>query len=193
MAGVAGRRGARRPAGAVETPDDLLCLVHCRDNLGDGVIGSETRAVTDNWYRARRRIDDLAAALTRRGTPLPRAKSLYRDIELEPMATAFTQWHLDRHHVVPDREVVETLVLEWLAGRLPGTEYAASPHRVEYQLNLISDWVDDPVTEAVRAIIPEWVLWLGEQSGIPDELVARSCEVAAGEPRTKSECPGALI
>jgi hypothetical protein len=184
-------RGAR-PA-AVERPDDLLCLVHCRDRLGGSVIGTETRALMDNWYRARRRIDDLAAALIRRGTPLPKAESLYRRVDPKPMATAFSDWYQDRHHVAPEWEVVETLVSEWLDGMLPGTEHAASPHRVGFQLSLISDWVKDPLTAAVQAIIPEWTRWLGEHAGIPDEFVARSCEVAAGRSRAPSECPGALL
>ena len=40
----------------------------------------------------------------------------------------------------------------------PGsTEHAVLPHRTRYFRELISDWQDDPVTDAAPALLPEWV------------------------------------
>jgi len=70
---------------------------------------------------------------------------------------------------------------EWLEGALPGTWHAASPHRAEYQLGLISDWIpDDPVTMEAKGLLPEWVRWNGEEAGLPEHLIDRSVAAAAG-------------
>jgi len=167
----------------VETAERLYCLVHC-DTGEETLRGTEPRAVMDNWFRARRRIHDLADALRKRGMPLPEATSLFRDIDTEPMAKAFTAWHLTRHGVEPDLEAVDALAAEWLEGTLPGTRHAASPHRAQYQLNLISDWMSEhPVTVAAKALLPEWVRWNGEQAGLPEHLIDRAVAVANGDPR----------
>jgi hypothetical protein len=99
----------------VETAERLLCLVHC--DSGEEILrGSELRTVLDNWFRARRRIHDLADALRKRGTPLPTARSLYHDLHTDPMAKAFTEWHVKRHGTEPDPEVAGALAQEWMEG-----------------------------------------------------------------------------
>jgi hypothetical protein len=87
----------------------------------------------DNWFRARRRVHDVADALRGRGMPLPKHRSLYHDRDTTPMAEAFTAWYDARHGTKPDPDAVEALAEEWLDGCLPGTEHAASPHRVRFQ------------------------------------------------------------
>ena len=57
-----------------------------------------------------------------------------------------------------------------------------SPHRSEYFRELIDDWSDDPVTDAVRALLPAWVRWNGEQAGVPASLLERA--VGAASART---------
>jgi hypothetical protein len=102
----------------IETAQRLLCLVHC--NCGEEVLrGSESRTVLDNWFRARRRIHDLAEALRKRGMPLPAARSLYHDLDTDPMAAAFTGWYVQRHGSEPDREAVGALAQEWMEAPCP--------------------------------------------------------------------------
>jgi hypothetical protein len=174
----------------VESAERLLCLVHC-DSGEDVLRGSESRTVLDNWFRARRRIHDLADALRKRGMPLPEARSLHHDLDTDPMAGAFTGWYVRRHGTEPDPEAVDALVQEWMEGTLPDTWHAVSPHRVEFQLALINDWIpDDPVTVAAKALLPEWVRWHGEQAGLSEHLVGRGVAVAAGGVRAASDCAG---
>ena len=81
---------------------------------------------------------------------------------------------------------------EWLEGAMPGTEHLASPHRVAFQLGLIGDWIpDDPITVGVQELMPEWVRFHGEQSGLPETLIAPAIAVATGGELPESECPGA--
>ncbi len=170
----------------VETSDRLVCLGHWDDGE-ESLSGNESRAVMDNWFRARRRHHDLAAALRKRGTPLPHAKSLYHDIDIAPMAEAFTDWYARRHGTKPDPDVVDAVAYEWCEGTLPGTWHAASPHRAQFQLDLISDWIPDPVTVGAKTLLPEWVRWNGEHSGLPEHLIERAVAVASGGPRSPAE------
>jgi len=95
------------------------------------------------------------------------------------MADPFAAWYAERHGHEPDREAVEALAWEWLEGMLPGTEHSVSPHRSEYFRELIDDWSDDPVTDAVRALLPAWVRWNGEQAGVPASLLERAAGAAS--------------
>jgi hypothetical protein len=74
---------------------------------------------------------------------------------------------------------VEALAYEWLEGMLPGTEHSVSPGRSESFRGLISDWLDDPITDAVLALLTEWVRWNGEQAGVPASLIERAVSAAA--------------
>lgn len=177
----------------VESAQRLLSLAHCE--IGEEILrGHESRTVMDNWFRAQRRIHDLADALRKRGMPLPRAESLYRDLDTDPMAAAFTEWYVQRHGSEPDPEGAGALAEEWMEGALPDTWHSASPHRAAFQLALISDWVpDDPVTVAARSLFPDWVRWHGEQAGLPEHLVDRAVAVAAGGARAASDCAGLRV
>lgn len=165
----------------VETTDRLACLAH---SDGEEMIGGfESRTRMDNWYRARRRHHDLADALRKRRTPLPVTESLYGNIDTEPLVAEFTAWHRKRHGDRPDPEMVDALAAEWLQGMLPGTLHAASPARIAHQLALIGDWFDDdPVTVGVKALMPAWARWHGEQAGLPEHLIERAVAAASGIP-----------
>ena len=155
------------------------------------IKGTESRAVTDNWFRARRRTQDLAQGLRRRGMALPAARSLFGDVDIEPMAEAFIAWHRRTYGTEPDPEAVDALAAEWLEGALPGTQHAASPHRARYLLTLIADWIaEDPVTVAAKALLPEWVRWNGEQAGLPEHLIRRAVAAAAQGPGLPAQCCG---
>jgi hypothetical protein len=187
---VGAAAGDAKPEPVIDA-DALACLVYWETGEMH-VTGSETRAVMDNWLRARRRAEDLADALQQRSVALPPAKNLYADIDTEPTVDAFTQWYAARHGTPPDGEVVGALAYEWLEGAMPGTEHLASPHRVAFQLGLIGDWVpDDPVTLGVQELMPEWVRFHGEQTGLPGALMTPAVAVATGGELPESECPGA--
>src|SRR6266851_410973 len=102
--------------------------------------------------------------------------------DVAPMADPFAKWYSERHGHEPGRDAVEALAEEWLEGMLPGTEHSVSPHRTEFFRELISDWRDDPVTDAALALLPEWVRWNGEQSGVPAPLIERAVSAASAGP-----------
>lgn len=162
----------------VETTEDLLPLVHLE--LDDRALsGSESRDAMNNWFRVNRRIFDVADALESKGMSLPRARSLY-DVDVDPLAEAFSKWHELRHGTRPDHEAVGALAEEWMEGTLPATWYTVSPRRMEFQCRLIGDWfTEDPVTIAVKELLPEWARWLGERAELPEHLVDRVVATAS--------------
>jgi hypothetical protein len=171
-----------------ERADQLLCLAHV--DAGEEILrGSESRTRMDNWFRANRRLHDLADALRKRGMPLPEATSLYRDINVEPAVGAFIDWYQARHGAEPDREAVTAVADEWHEGTLPETWQSISPHRAEHQLALINDWIDDEITIAAKTLLPDWVRWRGEQSDLPDHLVEAAVMVAEGKPHNADHFP----
>ncbi len=175
-----------------ETAEALQRLLYC--DIGEETLhGTESDAALDNWFRARRRIHDLADALGRRGMPLPETRSLYRDIDETPTAQAFTTWYVTRHGVQPDSEAVAALAYEWIEGILPETRHTVSPHRVRFHRALMNDWIDDPVTAAAKTLLPDWVRWYGEQAGLPEHLVGRAVAAATGSPGTPADCGAALL
>ena len=157
----------------VRSPEELLALVEVTRGH---VMGDESRAALDNWFRAPRRIEDLAAARPNRG--LPRARSLFDNIPLEAMSDAFTSWYVDRHHVQPDQVAVEDLAETWLEGALPETYHSVSPGRIRMMHALAGDWNDQSAAEAALALLPEWVRWHGEQAGVPVDLLEEAVRTA---------------
>ncbi len=163
----------------VRTSDQLSCLAHC-DVGGDEVMGDETRDRMDNWYRANRRVHDLAHALRRSPLLWSHSESLYSDLDTEPMVEEFSGWYTDRHGTGPDPEAVEGLAEEWLEGTLPETRYSISPHRISFRRTLIDDdWIPDhPATIAIKTLLGDWTRWLGERSGLPAELIDAATELS---------------
>jgi hypothetical protein len=174
----------------VQASDQLQCLAYSRvaDTL---VIGLESRAVMDNWFRSRRRLNELAPALRARGMPLPPGR-LLRNVDVGPAVEAFTAWFSERYGAEPHPYAAEAVATSWLEGTVPDATCVASPHRAEYQLALMSDWPDDMVTLGARTFLPEWIRWNGERSGLPEPAIEAAVAVASGRrPRAATECPEA--
>ncbi|RSM66203.1 hypothetical protein DMH03_03490 [Amycolatopsis sp. WAC 01376] len=135
------------------------------------IIGDESRAILDNWYRAERRYLALETALKNRGLRLPPSSSYDAGIDPTVMAVPFNAWHLETFGNEPDDLVVEELAAEWMEGVVPATWFAVSPDRLGHIRALIGDWADDPVRRAAQALLPTWARWLGERAGLPSTLV----------------------
>ncbi len=149
----------------VSGPEDLRCLSEVA--IGDfHVFGDESRVVMDNWFRAQRRIRDLADLL-------PSSGSLF-DVDPTAMIAEFTAWYENRRGAEPDPDAVASFAEQWMEGVLPETWYSVSPQRIHTQRELLGDWLrDDPVTLAAQDLLPDWVSWLSERAKLPDHLRER--------------------
>lgn len=162
----------------VRAADDLMCLVQC-ELATRAPEGIESRAMLSDWFRATRRFQDLADTLDGMGMTLPQPQFLY-DVDPTLIAGEFVEWWVQRHGVPPDLAAVDALAEEWMQGVLPSTWHSMSPDRVEFKRQLIDDWIpDDPTTVAVKALLPDWVRWHGEVSGLPEHLISRALAIVA--------------
>jgi hypothetical protein len=150
-----------------------------RNQVGISAEGLRPAPATAESPACPRRMRDIHEALREQGMVLPEYSPRYHDIDVAPMADPFAEWYSQRHGHQPDREAVEALAEQWLEGMLPGTEHSVSPHRSEYFRELIADWRDDPVTDMVLMLLPEWVRWNGEQAGVPAHLIERAAAAAS--------------
>jgi hypothetical protein len=176
----------------VDAPDNLHALVHWDDD-DETLKGDEPRAVMDNWFRARRRLHDLHAALRKRRTPLPAWRNLYRDVDADPAIEAFTTWYTLQHGTPPDPDAAAALAYEWLEGALPGTEKVVAPARITHIRALMSDWIpDDPVTIAAKTLLPDWIRWNAEHDHLPAHLLDHAVNAAnvATAPETRQPAAG---
>lgn len=155
----------------VEHIDQLDCLVHLRMDEAE-MPEIPDRSVTDNWFRAQRRLAELRGALRRSGTGPIVATSLY-DVDTEPAVEEFTRWYRSRHGAEPNREAVEGLAYEWMSGVIPETWFSVSPARLHHQCELIGDWIDDDVSRMAKTLLPAWVDWLTDRGGHPERLRAQ--------------------
>ena len=177
---------ADAPVTTVDDPADLRCLVELDTGDEMSIRGDEPRRVMDNWFRVHARIHRLTRTLNNQGRPLPARSSLYHDLDITVLAKPFTDWHMRTHGSAPDTEVVEALAEEWMEGALPETWFSASPARIRFQHELIADWIPDPVTLGVVALLPDWVRWLGERAGLPAHRMQPLLDAAR-------ETPGRLV
>jgi hypothetical protein len=166
-----------------QTGVEVLRCVRELELSEDFIRGDEPRAVWDEWLRAMRRVHDLSSALNRTGRAMPAERSLYHDYDPGPLTAQFRS-HLEqlRGGAPLDRteqEAVETLVGEWLEGTLPDTYYAVSPHRLQYQLELINDWREDKVTDTVKALLRDWVSFLAQASDLPADATQTALDTLA--------------
>jgi hypothetical protein len=116
--------------------------------------------------------------------PLPAPQPLFNDREdlISQLAGEFRAWCAVRHQTQPSAKAVEDLAHEWVQGRVPGAERVVAPERVEHMLALISAWVPDEATAEIVALLPDWVRCLGEQTHLPEPLIARSVATAGEDP-----------
>ena len=166
----------------VDDPADLRCLVEFDTGDEMSIRGDEPRRVMDNWFRVHARIHRLARTLRSQGRPLPAHSSLYHDLDITVLAQPFTDWHIRTYGGPPNPEVVEALAEEWMEGALPETWFSASPARIRFQRELIADWIPDPVTLGVVALLPDWVRWLGERADLPADRMQPLLDAARETP-----------
>lgn len=135
-------------------------------------MGDETRGQADEWFRAERRIHDLAAALRSTGFPVPARRSFF-DEDSTPLVEEFTEWHIGAHRGAPDPELTQLVAQEWQDGILPQTTYCVSPERLAYQLEIINDSYERETAAELQNLLRRWSRWLGERDGLPEHLLDR--------------------
>ncbi|MEV4576576.1 hypothetical protein AB0K16_25330 [Nonomuraea jabiensis] len=165
------------PASTQPTPCDqatarsLLDPLCRSDLLGALLLGSETQQLIAEHFRLRQRARALCESFI--AAPEPKSKQ-----DLNPIIDDFAAWLCDRDDHRPEREDIATLADTW--SRLPGPGYyACSPHRIEHTVILVADGYVKKYAEAILDLLPQWVEWCIERTGLTGELAERARQAAA--------------
>ncbi|NJP90397.1 hypothetical protein HCN51_13195 [Nonomuraea sp. FMUSA5-5] len=151
------------------TVRDLVDPLCRSDLLSALMIGTESRQFIAELFRQRQR----ARALCEPFTVAPEAGP-----DLIPIIDDFAAWLRDRDGRRPEREDVATLADNWSDLSGPGY-YACSPHRIEHTVILVADGYADEYAEAALDLLPEWVEWCIERTGLTGEPAERARQAAA--------------
>ncbi|AQZ69465.1 unnamed protein product [[Actinomadura] parvosata subsp. kistnae] len=168
--GVRAAPASTRPAPCDRaTVRDLLDPLCRADLLSVLMIGTESRQLVAEHFRQRQR----ARALCEPFTVAPEAGQ-----DLVPIIDDFAAWLRERNGPRPEREDVATLADNWSDLSGPGY-YACSPHRIEHTVILVADGYAEEYAEAALDLLPEWVEWCIERTGLADEPAERARQAAA--------------
>ncbi|SET18239.1 hypothetical protein [Nonomuraea wenchangensis] len=152
------------------TARDLLDPLCRSDLVGALLLGSESRQLIAEHFRLRQRARALCESFTVAPEPKPQQ-------DLNPIIDDFTSWLRDRDGRSPEREDVATLADNWSHLSGPGY-YSCSPHRIEHTVILVADGYIEKYAEAILDLLPQWVEWCIERTGLTGELAERSRRAA---------------
>jgi hypothetical protein len=174
--GVVGAPAARTTLSACDPAAAKSLLAPCLEAgpMAEMLQGGEPRELIREYYRLRRRARELIEAV---GGGEGDAFSL----DLTGERDAFLAWYAKQHDDVPDAEDAGTIVSEWGPHRQPGERslYGCSPHRVQMAAHLIRNGYREEDADAALCLLPDWVEWCIERSGL-DEAAADLSREAAG-------------
>jgi hypothetical protein len=161
------------PATAAPVPCDdatareMLNLLTRSDLLVTLLIDHESRQDIDEYFRMRQRARALCGRLS------SGARASQTRVDLDPFIDDFAAWLETRGGDRPEREDIATLADSWSNVSGPGY-YACSPHRIEHTVVIVADGYLDEYAEAALDLLPQWVEWCIERSGLAGEPAERA-------------------
>jgi hypothetical protein len=152
------------PAGM---PPLLLAPALATGVLSDMLEGSEPRELIREYYRLRRRAQDLTGS---------DAGEKSESFGTDDAYDEFTAWYTTRHEDASKPAAPDLILDEWGPGTYPDERsfYACSPHRIEMTARLIRDKYFPVDANAALELLPEWTQWCLERSGLDGDAAARS-------------------
>jgi hypothetical protein len=178
-------------------PDLALRLLHPALALGtiwETVEGDEPLELMREYFRLSHRAYLLAEYLadnfpeTMEEEPPGDEEEDAEEPAMEDTMQSFLDWHTKRNNAsVKSRnltaQALEVLIDAWNPFMSPDKAmfYACSPHRIEGTGGMIRDDYDPDYANAALRLLPEWVQWCAERSGLDAESTARSLEAARAQ------------
>jgi hypothetical protein len=163
----------------------LLCPAARTGPLGEMFTGGEPRELIREYFRSRRRAQLVLGHLPEdREPPEP-------VFAPEIDTSAFVDWLASRHgdsakpgeYRKKAAETAEFLLDAWGPNEhlTEDSVYACSPHRIEMLGRLVRDDFLPEEGNAVLRMLPDWVQWCADRTGLPRELAAPALEAAHAE------------
>jgi hypothetical protein len=169
-----------------ESTDDTALLgellsEHLRAGIFDSIlIGDEPAELLAEYFRSRNRAATLLesvdpAGRRRRKSAADRPTSE----QIVEVTDRFADWC--RQHdrgPLPDRDSVYSLVDQWTASNPAAWRYTCSPHRIRAMANFLSEEYITEYSREMLALLPHWVTWCAEQTGLDPDLTGPAMDAA---------------
>jgi hypothetical protein len=156
--------------------------------------GGENASQFAEYHRSRHLADELREALSRAGMPAAARGTRPETPEPSACARQFTSWlaeHRPGASAPPDQaELVDALARDWLEGEIPQLKATCSPHRVAVFAEHLRDYYQEDFARRLTALLPHWITWFAEHSGLPPHLAERCQPYAHGEPHPAQDPDG---
>ena len=145
--------------------------------MSEILTGDESRELIREYYRMRRRARVLIGSAESAASAVEFGTDQVRD--------AFLDWYAPGHDGIRDgaAEAVDTIMYHWELGSSLDERsfYACSPHRIEMTARMIRAQHDDDYASRAVELLPKWVQWCLERSGVDGDFAARSVTAALGQ------------
>ncbi|WP_194891186.1 hypothetical protein [Catenulispora pinisilvae] len=178
--------GPTATATTPETTDDLALIGELLSDLVqrgvfDGfLVGDEPAELLAEYFRSRNRAASLLESVDPDGR---RRRKPTRDRptseQIVEVADRFAGWC--RQHgrgPLPDQDSVYSLVDQWISGNPAAWRYACSPHRIRTVAVLLTDEFIPEYTREMLALLPHWVTWCAEKTGLDLERTTLAVDAA---------------
>ncbi|QBI53153.1 hypothetical protein [Streptomonospora litoralis] len=151
-----------RPCTAEEAAE--LLVIPWSAQLVSGMrIGTEHRELLVEQFRLASRAELVIGHFREQLShePEPRTEGVVED---------FRRWYAERNGAEPDLDDASTLADEWGPPHCtPPLLYSCSPHRIRQAAVIIADSYQPEYVPGILALMPEWVDWCIERSGVVGE------------------------
>ncbi|KII00010.1 hypothetical protein LP52_03415 [Streptomonospora alba] len=145
---------------------DLLEIAMDTHLLAGMRIGNEDDGLVVEQFRSAARAEEVSISFEDR-LPLPQAGP---ESESHHGAEDFRAWYTDRHGTAPEAGAVTTLAEVWgPEGGPVSLRYACSPHRIRSAAMVLGDSDDPAEAQRVLGLLPDWVEWCLDHSGLTGE------------------------
>lgn len=153
-------------------------------------IGGENTGQFAEYHRSKR----LAEVVL---DEFPLRSADVRDDERSPKDAArrFCEWYRQQRDSTPEPpdfgDLVAELADSWQILGTDGPYRACSPHRIMQVMAHVRSFYQDDFATTMTALLPAWVSWLVEETGLPTHLAERS-RAAALHPAPDNDEPNLL-
>jgi hypothetical protein len=148
-----------------------------------GRMGGETSAQLGEYHRARRLAQEVREGARFPGR-VPAADSA-REEQVRGWAEQFASRLSERepgHAFAFDVNELAAELAETWAGEVPTQLFlTCSPHRVAAKVRAVHGFYREDFAAALQDLLPQWVRWIAQQTGLPEHLLERSLAYCDGQ------------
>lgn len=160
---------------------ELLADCLMRETFGGSLMGDEKIDLLSEYFRARSRATQLSRTMPGHN-PDPQATVRWNTgthTNADKVLDEFGRWFSERNATADfNEDTAATLIVDWLGIGPSVARFSCSPHRISTLAAFIWDSYEDETAANICALLPEWVAWCAETTGLAPALTDRALAAA---------------